>query len=415
MNAPRSSKRPSPLTPEELDDYLVEIGGLLVSYACPSYRVEDVIRRVGEIEGHPSQAFAIPTGLFVTVAATGREPIVRMTRVTDWGIDLDRLVLIDRVFNDVADDVLSIREARTQLAGIQKRPPLYSPIEAVVATAVLSGAAAVFFRGGWIEVGMGACLGGAVGLLAWAAPRRAGARFLVEFLGALVAALLVWAFTTLRPDVSREVLIPSAVISLFPGMTLTTGLAELARKNLVSGAARLMEAFVAFLLILFGIAAAISAESFLTTKLGPAAARDPFGWPVQIGAMLAAAGAFAVLFVMPKRYAWAAIVSASIGWIATSLGTRHLPPHVAAFGAALAVCLFANGAARATQRPAQLFQLPGMMLLVPGSVGFLSLEDFLRGDFASGQAKGFTMLLIAGGIVTGVLLANVVLPAKKLL
>ena len=56
-----------------------------------------------------------------------------------------------------------------------------------------------------------------------------------------------------------------------------------------------------------------------------------------------------------------------------------------------------------------------MMLLVPGSVGFLSLEDFLRGDFASGQAKGFTMLLIAGGIVTGVLLANVGLPAKKLL
>jgi uncharacterized membrane protein YjjB (DUF3815 family) len=176
-----------------------------------------------------------------------------------------------------------------------------------------------------------------------------------------------------------------------------------------------MEAFVAFLLILFGIAAAISAESFLATKLGPAAARDPFGWPVQIGAMLAAAGAFAVLFVMPKRYAWAAIVSASIGWVATSLGTRHLPPHVAAFGAALAVCLFSNGAARVTQRPAQLFQLPGMMLLVPGSVGFLSLEDFLRGDFASGQAKGFTMLLIAGGIVTGVLLANVVLPAKKLL
>jgi uncharacterized membrane protein YjjB (DUF3815 family) len=198
-------------------------------------------------------------------------------------------------------------------------------------------------------------------------------------------------------------------------MTLTTALAELARKNLVSGAARLMEAFIAFLLILFGIAAAIAVEGLVGSKLAHAATREALPWPVQTCAMVSASLAFGVLFIMPKRFAWAAIVSASVGWIATAVGTRHLPPHVAAFGASLAVCLFANAAARFTQRPAQLFQLPGMMLLVPGSVGFLSLEDFLRGDFASGQAKGFTMLLIAGGIVTGVLLANVVLPAKKLL
>jgi uncharacterized membrane protein YjjB (DUF3815 family) len=136
---------------------------------------------------------------------------------------------------------------------------------------------------------------------------------------------------------------------------------------------------------------------------------------MQVLAMIAASLAFGVLFAMPRRFALAGVASASIGWFATGLGTRYLPAHVAAFGAALAVCLFANGAARITQRPAQLYQLPGMMLLVPGSVGFLSLEDFLRGDFQSGQAKGFTMLLIAGGIVTGVLLANVLLPAKKLL
>ena len=56
-----------------------------------------------------------------------------------------------------------------------------------------------------------------------------------------------------------------------------------------------------------------------------------------------------------------------------------------------------------------------MMLLVPGSFGFLSLEDFLRGDFLNGAAKGFSMLLITGALVTGILLANVLLPAKKLL
>jgi uncharacterized membrane protein YjjP (DUF1212 family) len=404
------------LSPQELADYLVEMGGLLVAYGCPSYRVEDVIRVVAQTEGYEAHSFAIPTGLFVSVFGRGiSEPVARMTRVRDWGTDLERLVLIDTIFNEVADDKISIRDARARLAGVQKRPPLYNRAAVILATAIASGAAAVFFRGGPLEMAMAFAIGGAVGLLAWASGMRPGARFLVEFLGALVAALLVWGFTVLRPDLSRQVLIPSAVISLFPGMTLTTGLAELARKNLVSGAARLMEAFVAFLLILFGIAAAISAENLVGAKLAPAAARDGFGWPIQIAAMISASLAFAVLFAVPKRYATAAVVSASIGWIATGLGTRYLPPHVASFGASLAVCLFANGAARVTQRPAQLFQLPGMMLLVPGSVGFLSLEDFLRGDFQSGQAKGFTMILIAGGIVTGVLLANVLLPSKKAL
>jgi len=392
------------------------MGGLLVSYGCPSYRVEDVIRRVGEIEGHETQAFAIPTGLFVSVRGSdGRAPVIRMTRVREWGTDLDRLVLIDAIFNDVADDILSIRDGREKLVGVQNRAPLYGNPSVIVATGALSGAAAIFFRGRIAEMVMATGIGAVVGLITWLAGKRAGARFLVEFIGAFVAALLVWACTRARPDLSREVLIPSAVISLFPGMTLTTALAELARKNLVSGAARLMEAFVAFLLILFGIAAAIAVEGLIGTKLGPAATRTALGWPVQGLAMVAASIAFGILFIMPKRFAWAAIVSASVGWIATALGTRYLPAHVAAFGASLAVCLFANAAARFTQRPAQLFQLPGMMLLVPGSVGFLSLEDFLRGDFASGQAKGFTMLLIAGGIVTGVLSANVVLPAKKLL
>jgi hypothetical protein len=37
------------------------------------------------------------------------------------------------------------------------------------------------------------------------------------------------------------------------------------------------------------------------------------------------------------------------------------------------------------------------------------------GQVFTPRTKGFTMLRIAGGIVTGVLLADVVLPAKKLL
>jgi uncharacterized membrane protein YjjB (DUF3815 family) len=217
-------------------------------------------------------------------------------------------------------------------------------------------------------------------------------------------------------DASREVIVLAGVIALVPGMTFTTGLAELAQKNLVSGASRLMEAFVTFLSILFGIAFVVGLETIVGGAHAVAhGAREGLALPWQAAALFASSLAFAVIFSVPRDFVWAAVASGAIGYAATAFGTRHLPGHVAAFAAALCVCLVSNAFARATQRPAQLFQLPGMMLLVPGSFGFLSLEDFLRGDFLNGAAKGFQMILIAGALVTGVLMANVLMPAKKLL
>ena len=176
-----------------------------------------------------------------------------------------------------------------------------------------------------------------------------------------------------------------------------------------------MEAFVGFLLILFGIAMAIGFEQILGGKPIAAPIREGLGWPVQAAALLAASYGASVIFSMPRSLLWASVLSSLVSWVVTMLGARAFPGHVVAFAAALALGLFANLCARMTKRPAQLFQLPGLSLLVPGSFGFLSLEAFLRGEFLGGAAKGFQMILIAGALVTGTLLANVLLPAKKIL
>ena len=76
--------------------------------------------------------------------------------------------------------------------------------------------------------------------------------------------------------------------------------------------------------------------------------------------------------------------------------------------------MFANALARRTNRPAQLFHHPGMLLLVPGSFGFLSFDRLLRGQLAAG-AETALQIIVASALVMGVLAANVILPARKLL
>lgn len=394
----------------------MEIGGTLVSYGCPSYRVEDVVRVVAEIEGYSAQAFAIPTGLFVSITFPDQPaPVLRMIRVKEWATNLDRLVLVDTIFNDVAEDRTTIKDARKRLVDLDKHPRPYSRALTWCATAAVSAAAAVFFRGGPLEVVVAGTTGVLVALIASIIGKNPQGRFLVDFTGGLVAAILPYLLSRVYLEVSQEVVVLAGVIALIPGMTLTTGLAELAQKNLIAGGARLMEALAAFLSILFGIALAIGIEHLTSSVVRVSPERQALSLPFQALALVAASIGIAIIFSVPRRFLGAALASGAIGYVATALGTRYLPGHVSAFAAALAVCLFANLLARSTDRPAQLYQLPGMMLLVPGSFGFLSLEDFLRGDYLNGTAKAFSMLLIAGALVTGILLANALFPPKKLL
>ena len=141
----------------------------------------------------------------------------------------------------------------------------------------------------------------------------------------------------------------------------------------------------------------------------------PVHW--QAIALLVSSVGFGAVFQVPRRWLWTTFVSSATGWIVAAGAVHYrLPGHVAAFCAALSVCMLANALARRTNRPAQLFQLPGMMLLVPGSFGFLSLSEFLESkDALMGTQRAFTMALVGAALVIGILVANVLMPSRKLL
>jgi uncharacterized membrane protein YjjP (DUF1212 family) len=433
---------------EELADYLLDIGAVLAAYGCPSYRLEDVIRLIADVEGHRADPFALPTGLFVRVTAKdGSGPQVqRMTRVSDWGVDLARLTIVDEIFNDVVDRRATIEQARARIRAVMASPPEYSQRFVFAATVVVSGAAAVFFQGGPLDVLVASLVGavlagerlalsssflrpppskGARGIQdrsaseAAATSRRNARLLLSDFLGGLFTASCAGLALRIWPEARPEIIVPAGAISLFPGMTFTTGVAEVAQKNVVAGGARLIESGVTLLLILFGVALVAGLQGVTGVELPNWLGRTvPQGLPVpfQAVALLASSFAFGALFQVPRRWLWTSLVSSGAGWVVARVAVHYrLPGHVVAFCAALAVCVLANGLARATKRPAQLFQLPGMMLLVPGSFGFLSLGELLREKSDIGMQHAFTMALVGAALVIGVLVANVIVPSRKLL
>jgi uncharacterized membrane protein YjjB (DUF3815 family) len=92
------------------------------------------------------------------------------------------------------------------------------------------------------------------------------------------------------------------------------------------------------------------------------------------------------------------------------------------FGPQLGVCLGAvivgaasNLYARRFNRPSAVPLVPGIILLVPGSIGYGSLSKFLESDVLSGIDTAFMMMLVAVALVTGLLVSNLVVSPRRAL
>jgi len=417
METPLPLERPkSRRSPEEVAEYIARVGTVLLECGCPAYRVEGAVRRIGALEGYRADGFALPTGLFLNVRGSepNDTPVHRMARVSEWSLDLAKLTLVDEIFNRVARGELDLAEAGDALVRASASKSPYSPATTWLAVGAAGGAAAVFFRGSLIDVAFGAGISLLLRGTMRVVSKNGAARFLQDFLYAFLASLLAFAAYRLAPSVSREAIVLAAIVSRVPGMTLTTGLAEIAQKNLVSGGARLMEALVTLLSLVLGVAIAAAIGRGAVTVDFSTAPRVGLGLPYQVAALCVASFAFAVLFAVPKKWLWTALVSGVVGYSASAFALRSMPVYVAAFLASGCVCAFANGMARITDKPAQLYQIPGMMVLVPGTFGFLSMSELARGE-NTGAIKAVEVLLVAGGLVIGVIGANAVVPPRKIL
>jgi len=404
-----------PLTSHLLLDYLVELGVGLMSAGCPSYRLEELLVVLARHEGFELDAFAVPTGLFVSVKTPqGEAPVIAMVRVRDWRTDLETVALLDEVMNAVVSRTLSVTEARAKLRAMHSRPPSWPMSMQLLGAFGASGGAAVSFGGAWSDFFLAGLGGVALRVITHLARNREGGSFLDNLVGGAVAALVAWVSTLLWPSHSREILVLAIIIPLLPGMVVTTGLTELTSRNLVSGTARLMDAAVTLLSLVFGIALVVGFERWLGVKPTVAPVVTALFWPWQVVALLIASASFGVMLGMPRKLMGLAMLSGFIVWATTTLSLR-LPPAGASFIGALTLGLASNFYARTSKRPAQLFLLPGLLLLVPGAFGFRSLDALLRGDYASGAGQAVDMVLIAGGLVMGLLVANIALPPRKIL
>jgi uncharacterized membrane protein YjjP (DUF1212 family) len=395
-------------------------------HGLPAYRIESAIARVGRRRQLELTVFTGPTGLTLGLGPLSAQRVV-LLRVSPGSIYLARIAELAELIEEFGEGRLSLAAASARLGEIERTPPVHGPAVLVLAFALASAASAVFFGAPLGQVALSGAIGLVAGLIQREAARHERFAQLLGVLAAAAAALLAGLATLLPLALERDLVTLAAVIVLLPGYTLTVAMNELVAGHLSSGTARLGGVLATLFLLACGAAIGTAGADALLAALPPAmAATAPPqllpAWAPWL-ALLLAPVAFKVLFQARDRdLAW--IVGASVvAYLGARAGTHALGPLLGAGCGALALGIVSNALSRARLRPASITAVPGLLVLVPGSLGFRGVSTLFSADpaglFGADAASGIElvtrMLAVAVSLVCGLLLATVLFPPQRTL
>jgi uncharacterized membrane protein YjjP (DUF1212 family) len=401
----------SPVPPEV--EFCLELGRCLQAFGTPAHRFEATLARICRRFGLEGQFFALPTGFLASISGENFSRAA-VERAPNGDMKLEKLTRLQWITDAVLEGRMEVAEASEALRQLVSAPPRYGAASQILAYGAASASAVWFFGGAWREAFLGLGLGLLTGILAVTTQRSRTFGYLFQLLAAGLVAFLSLVAAHWIPALSASVPTLAGIIVLVPGLTFLIAMNELATNNLVAGTARLAGAGMVFLQLAFGVALGQHlAQAWIGAGITPPLA--PTSWWGLVPALIVWAGAFLVIFQAMREDAGWIVIACAVGFGAARLGSHYLG---GAFGAGLGAWVLGAGSnllARWRGHPPWVTLLPGIMLLVPGSVGIRSLDYVLHKQMLTGLDTAFQMVFIAVAMLMGLLLANVMVRSRDLL
>lgn len=420
MTAPAAESRAS------FDDrvrFLVELARRLHLVGVSASRLEGAVRSVAASIGVRVEIWSTPTGLLLSLSDAAQPHATQETRVLrlELGdIQLGALAKLDAIAEQVVAGRMSLDDAWTAMHALDRPFDARQQLLTVGAFGLAAAAVAGLLRTAWIDVSVAAVIGLLIGWLAVLSGTRPHLAAAFEALAALVATILATAFAHFVAPISLQTVIVAALIVLMPGLSLTTAVSELASNQLVTGTTRFAGAMTVLLKLTFGSVAASQLMLAMGWTPMPGTPEALPRW-VELIAMVAAAGSFAVLFRASRRDIPLVMGAAILGYVLTRLGSGWLGPVAtgtfagSVFFSSLVMTALSNVYGRWKRRPGQLVRVPGIMLLVPGSVGFRALNFVMERDYTLGFDTLVAVLSAILALVAGLLFGALLVPPRRYL
>ncbi|MFC4726825.1 threonine/serine ThrE exporter family protein [Coralloluteibacterium thermophilus] len=401
-------------------EFVIELARRLHAYGTTAQRLEGGLVKVAQSLGLRCEVWSNPTGMVLSfgggLGPEGGPENTRVLRMEPGDVDLRKLCAVDAIAEDVLAQRIDLAAGAAALRALDAPEPRWHQALTAVCFGLAAASVAGILRAGMNELVVAGLIGLVIGTLYVLGASRPRLLESLDALAALVATSLAMLAASLLP-VSLTTVVVASLIVLMPGMMMTNAMSELTSNNLISATSRFASAVATLLKLGFGTVVAVQ-----TARL--------FGWTPASGEIvplpawsewvaLGVAGfAFAVFFKAQLRD-WPLVMGAvALGYgVTRGVGILlDVAPTGFAYGvfvAAMTVAVASNAYARWFNRPGALIRVPGIILLVPGSTSFRSLNFLLDNEITLGTDTALALLNALLALMGGLMFGNLLVPARR--
>lgn len=250
-----------PASPLELP---FQMGQLLLENGAEISRVQETMVRVARacgIEGF--DVYVLTNSIFVTAAQDGVSRSTTFRYVPGTTVHLGRIMAVNQLSREIAEGLHTPEEAFARLEEIRAIP--YSPLPARVLSCALGSAAFSFLFGGSpVDAVVAFFCGIVLELYLDFAGRKNMSKFLTNLSSSALVTLCGAAFFLMGLGHNMDKIIIGSIIRLVPGVALTNSIRDFFSGDYLSGAIRMLDAFLVGGCIAVGVGFVIRALSLLT-------------------------------------------------------------------------------------------------------------------------------------------------------
>ena len=395
----------------EKESFIILLAESIHKNAIPAHRLENTMQMVCESIGMEADFSATPEILLISFSTDGSSK-THMKKCKGSDLNFEKMTLLDQLIEKVMKGQLSIEAAKEELERINNLPQRYGALVNTLSIGVSTSSAACLFGGGWTEILISGTIGLVIGILMELLAflpnlSRLAVLFSATFAIFFAKWSVVWA-----GEYSIEIATITGLILLIPGFSLSLSVTELANGHAQSGTIRFSNALVTFVMIAVGIGLGnnLAAQFELTPSLVHFSEIPK--WMSYIAIVLVPAG-FVVLFkAQIKHYHWM-LLSCITSYYSVSYFSSFNIGELSVFFAAFSLGLVSNSLSRFIKQPVTLMLVPGIILLVPGSIGFKSISALVNDQTLNGIESAFSTLVSAASLTAGLLFSNMIVRLNR--
>ncbi len=241
---------------EEILIFAITLGKRMLQAGAETYRVEDSVSRVLESQGvRHIDVFAIPTAVFISCEINGEKMNI-FERIKGTNIDLERFQALNQISRDFSSGVYDLKKAKEELDKISATPK-FNLFWSWLGACAGGGFFVFLFDGGVMEFIVSFLASGVTALCFNSLSKLGFSFFIKNVIGGFIAGLFGFSFVKLAGliglncDINLVIIGP--LMTLVPGVAITTGIRDVIAGDLVAGNAKIMEAVFIAIGLAFGV------------------------------------------------------------------------------------------------------------------------------------------------------------------